>query len=315
VGLFFQMWSDGIFGNPVDPDGSIFENRSHMTTARAMLINTADQYDFEGPFHDMARMHQGWGMPNVQTIYDLRDEMLVIDETDILEPFDIATYRLQVTAGRPAFNVTMTYADPPGNPAVQTQHRINDLDLRVIAPSGASYLGNVGLMESPWSVEGGAPDSKNTIENVFVKNPEPGEWTVEVEAVELIQDGHPETRSTIDADFALVASPVVPEAAAVGPVAVGREIGLHLAVLGIGAGNHEAKVSFDLETAVLVRLRVFDVQGRLVTTAFDGRLPAGPHALSWAGLDDAGTGVGAGIYFVHLEAGELMASAKLLVVR
>ncbi|MCX6671956.1 MAG: S8 family serine peptidase, partial [Euryarchaeota archaeon] len=35
-GLFYQMWSDGIFGNEVDPQGTVFENRPHMTTAKAM---------------------------------------------------------------------------------------------------------------------------------------------------------------------------------------------------------------------------------------------------------------------------------------
>ena len=48
VGLFFQMWSDGIFGNDVDPGGTVFENRPHMTTAKAFMINTAFRYDFSG---------------------------------------------------------------------------------------------------------------------------------------------------------------------------------------------------------------------------------------------------------------------------
>ncbi|MCK4332275.1 MAG: S8 family serine peptidase, partial [Thermoplasmatales archaeon] len=89
VGLFFQMWDDGIFGNDVDPSGSVFENKAHFTTAKAMLINTADQYDFSGPTHDKTRMHQGWGMPNVGKLYDLREKIYVIDETVILEPFDV----------------------------------------------------------------------------------------------------------------------------------------------------------------------------------------------------------------------------------
>ena len=209
VGLFFQMWADGIFGNEVTSGGTVFENRAHMTTAKAMLVNTAYQYPFNGTSHDKARMHQGWGMPDVGNLYDLREKIYVIDETVILEPFDVEQHIVVVGAGEPALKVTMTYADPPGNPAVQSQHRINDLTLKVISPSGTVYYGNNGLLDGVWSTPDGSPDTKNTVECVFVENPESGAWTVEVHADEIIQDGHVETHE-LDADYALVASPVLP---------------------------------------------------------------------------------------------------------
>jgi len=208
VGLFFEMWDDGIFGNEVDPGGSVFENKAHFTTAKAMLLNTAEQYDFSGTGHDKTRMHQGWGMPDVGKLYDLRENIYVIDETVILEPFDVEQHILAVEAGEPALKVTMTYADPPGNPSVQTQHRINDLALKVISPTGTVYYGNNGLLDGVWSTPDGNPDTKNTVECVFVENPEPGAWTVEVHADEIIQDSHIETPG-LDADYALVVSPVM----------------------------------------------------------------------------------------------------------
>jgi len=208
VGLFFQMWADGIFGNEVTPGGTVFENRAHMTTAKAMLVNTAYQYPFTGTGGDKTRMHQGWGMPDVGNLYDLREKIYVIDETVILEPFDVEQHIVAVEAGEPALKVTMTYADPPGNPAVQSQHRINDLTLKVISPSGTVYYGNNGLLDGVWSTPDGNPDTKNTVECVFVENPEPGAWTVEVHADEIIQDSHVETPA-LDADYALVVSPVV----------------------------------------------------------------------------------------------------------
>ncbi|MBN1280300.1 MAG: S8 family serine peptidase [Candidatus Thermoplasmatota archaeon] len=209
VGLFFEMWSDGIFGNPVTPGGTVFENRAHMTTAKAMLINTATQYAFTGTTHDKTRMHQGWGMPNLQTMYDLRDKMYIIDETDILSPFEVSSHQVLVEAGEPALKVTMTYADPAGNPGVQSQHRINDLSLRVISPGGTVYYGNNGLLTGVWSTTGGSFDTKNTVECVYIQNPATGLWTVEVCAPELIQDSHVETPE-LDADYALVVSGVSP---------------------------------------------------------------------------------------------------------
>ena len=208
VGLVFQMWDDGIFGNEVDPEGSVFENKCHFTTAKALLINTAEQYDFTGTSHDKTRMHQGWGMPNVKNLYDLRENIYVVDESDILEAFNVSQHSVYVEADTPALKITMTYADPPGDPAVQSQHRINDLTLKVISPSEEVYWGNNGLLESIWSEPGGEADTKNTVECVFIENPEEGGWTIEVSADELIEDSHLET-TELDADYALVISPVL----------------------------------------------------------------------------------------------------------
>ena len=208
VGLFSQMWSDGIFGNEVNPEGTVFDNRAHMTTAKAMMINTADQYPFNGTTGDKIRTHQGWGMPNLQNMYESRDNLYIIDESDILEPFEISTHMVSIEAGIPCLKVTMTYADPPGNPAVQSQHRINDVNLKVISPSNVVYWGNYGLQAAIWSLPEGNPDTKNTVECVFIQNPEQGTWTIEISADELIQDSHVETPE-LDADYALVVSPVV----------------------------------------------------------------------------------------------------------
>jgi len=207
-GLFFQMWSDGIFGNEVTPGGTVFENRPHMTTAKAMMINTADQYPFNGTLEDHTRMHQGWGMASLKNLYDLRDNFYIVDESDILDHFDVSTHIVSVQAGSPYLKVTMTYADPAGNPAVQTQHRINDLSLKVISPSSVIYWGNNGLKTGVWSQPDGTADTKDTVECIFIQNPEAGTWTVQVSADEIIQDSHVETPE-LDADYALVVSPVL----------------------------------------------------------------------------------------------------------
>lgn len=203
-GLFFQMWSDGIFGNDVIPGGTVFENRPHMTTAKAMMINTAIQYPFSGQAHDMTRVHQGWGVPNVKNLYDLRGKISFIDESVILQNTQTAEFNVLVDPGEPALRFTMTYADPAGNPAASID-RINDLTLKVTSPSGVVYWGNNGLLDGNWSIPGGSPNTVDTVENVFVQNPQSGIWVVAVSATEIVQDGHVETPA-LDADFALVVS-------------------------------------------------------------------------------------------------------------
>ncbi|MFW5653042.1 MAG: bifunctional hydroxymethylpyrimidine kinase/phosphomethylpyrimidine kinase, partial [Planctomycetota bacterium] len=107
-----------------------------------------------------------------------------------------------------AFRATLVYADPMGVPN-SSVHRINDLTLKVTDPQGIVYWGNNGLSEGNWSVAGGSPNDRDTVENVFVQNPSPGSWTIEVIADEINEDSHPET-SALDADYALVVSPGIP---------------------------------------------------------------------------------------------------------
>ena len=99
-------------------------------------------------------------MPNVQNLYELRNQIVFVNETQVLEPFQTATRQVTVSPGAEELKVTMTYADPPGNPAVQSQHRINDLDLKVTSPSGWVYRGNNGLLESPYSAAGGSSSGR-----------------------------------------------------------------------------------------------------------------------------------------------------------
>ena len=209
VGLFFQMWSQGVFGNEFDPNGSVFDNRCHSSTAKAFLINTGNQYPFQGKSHDLTRVHQGWGLPSVQNMWDLRDQVYFVDETVVLRPFERYTVPLWVRPDQPALRCTLTYADPAALPS-SSQHRINDLSLRVISPTGTVYWGNNGLLEGNWSVPDGEANTIDTVENVFVPHPEPGFWTVQVIAGEINEDGHVETPE-LDVDFALVVTGVARE--------------------------------------------------------------------------------------------------------
>ncbi len=204
-GLFFQMWDAQVFGNTIPvPGGSVFENRCHSTTAKAMITSSTYQYPFTGTTGDKIRTHQGWGMPDLQNLYNSRNNYYIRDEVDVLLPLEVDVHQVTVAAGTPELKVVMVYADLPGNPAIQTQHRINDLTLKVTSPSSTVYWGNGGLYSGVWSTAGGNPDTKNTEECVFIQNPAAGQWTIEVQGNEIIQDSHVETPGVIDADYALV---------------------------------------------------------------------------------------------------------------
>ena len=209
-GLFLEMWADGIFGNEVLAPGSgptgydVFDNRPHMTTTKAVMINTANPYEFSGTSADLTRVHQGWGMPDLARLYNMRDKISVIDETEILQNMESVEFSAFVEEGEPLLKVTMIFADPAGLPS-SSQARINDLSLKVTSPSGTLYWGNNGLLADNVSDPGGSANTVDTVENVFVPEPEAGLWIVEVIASEINEDGHVETPE-LDADFALVVS-------------------------------------------------------------------------------------------------------------
>ncbi len=75
-----------------------------------------------------------------------------------------------------------------------------------------------------------------------------------------------------------------------------------------------AAVRYDLAARAHVRLRIVDVQGRIVRTLVDGVVEPGEHRAEWNGADQAGRRLPAGIYFGELEAAGVRATRKLLLL-
>ncbi len=202
--LAIQMFTDGLFGPVRNPGGSRSSNRPHFTTLKALMIANAMQYAFDAGSTDNRRVYQGWGFPDLRTMYDNRQRMLVVDETDLVTQGQTRSYTVTVQPGDPELKVALTWADPAANPAASTT-RINDLSLRVTAPDGTVRWGNQGLLDGNYSTTGGSADTRDTVECVFVREPSPGNWTVDVLATLIAADSHVETPA-VDADFGLCAT-------------------------------------------------------------------------------------------------------------
>ncbi|MBU1919353.1 T9SS type A sorting domain-containing protein, partial [bacterium] len=74
--------------------------------------------------------------------------------------------------------------------------------------------------------------------------------------------------------------------------------------------NPTTTLSFDLTHPGMVKLNVFDVIGRLVTTLVDDNLTAGKHEVMFDGSEQA-----SGIYFYRLQAGEQMQTQKMVLLK
>ncbi len=64
-----------------------------------------------------------------------------------------------------------------------------------------------------------------------------------------------------------------------------------------------------------IRLEIIDLGGRKVASLFEGALPAGRHARTWAGVTDEGRPVQSGVYFVNLITSEGSRSEKLVLLK
>jgi hypothetical protein len=199
--LAIQMYTDGIFGNtlPAAPTvGNRFVNRPLAQTLKALQIANATLY----PVAQATRAQAGWGHPNLNTMYTRRARHMIIPENAPITQGATHTYLVNVLNGETSLKVCMTYVDPQGNVAASIA-RINDLTLRVISPGGTSYWGNNGLSANNTSTSGGSVNTIDTVENVFLNNPSPGNWTIQVTAPVIAQDAHLATPA-VDATYALV---------------------------------------------------------------------------------------------------------------
>ena len=209
--LAIEMFTDevtsgfGPFGNQLRvPGGTSHENRPSAPTLKALQCISSAQYAFTASSSDNRREHQGFGFPNLSTMWNMRNKTFIVDEVDVLTQGQTRSWGISVASGEPALKVCLNWREPSANPA-SAAHLINNLSLRVTAPDGTVYWGNNGIESGVWSVAGGSEDTVNSLECVFVQNPTAGNWNVEVLATSIVEDNHIETVG-IDADYGLAIS-------------------------------------------------------------------------------------------------------------
>jgi flagellar hook assembly protein FlgD len=79
--------------------------------------------------------------------------------------------------------------------------------------------------------------------------------------------------------------------------------------------NPTTDVYFDLPNPSHVTLTVYNIVGQRVITLVDGYREAGSHTVTWDGRSSSGNSVSSGVYFYRLEAGELVASRKMMLLK
>ena len=113
---------------------------------------------------------------------------------------------------------------------------------------------------------------------------------------------------------------VIPETVIEAPSAVGSEPGpdlrFSLANNYPNPFNPQTAIVFTLPKQAVVRLRVYDVSGRLVRALIAGEAyEPGRHEVVWNGRDDAGRQAASGAYFYRLDAGESSETRRMVLIK
>lgn len=79
--------------------------------------------------------------------------------------------------------------------------------------------------------------------------------------------------------------------------------------------NPRTEISFVLDDQAPVKLAVFDLAGRMVRLIDAGTMGPGPHVIDWDGTNRRGRKLASGSYMVMVQAGDLLAGTKVLLVQ
>jgi hypothetical protein len=75
-----------------------------------------------------------------------------------------------------------------------------------------------------------------------------------------------------------------------------------------------SQIRFSLDRTTLVKLEVYNIEGRCVQQLIGRTLPAGAHTATWSGRDDGGRLLPAGLYFQRLSCEGRVATRKVLLI-
>ena len=67
--------------------------------------------------------------------------------------------------------------------------------------------------------------------------------------------------------------------------------------------------------SAFVNIRIYDLKGRLVNTPVSKEQTAGYKEIKWAGMDDKGKTVSAGVYLYEIQAGDFRETKKMVLLR
>ncbi|HNT78574.1 MAG TPA: S8 family serine peptidase, partial [Anaerolineae bacterium] len=230
LNAYYKYMSGTSMSNPLAAGAAAtvrdYYNKAHGIAAtaalvKATLINSAvDLLDENNDGvndndYPIPNDHEGWGMIDMANATD--------NSGDFREHSGLSTgasvaYQFSLASSGAPFKVTVVWSDYPSSLSASA-NLVNDLDVVVTSPSGATYKGNV--FSGGWSQTGGSADRRNNVENVYVQSAAAGTWTVTVSGYNVPQGPQP-FALVVDGILGTVpptATPIPPTATPIPPTA------------------------------------------------------------------------------------------------
>ncbi len=79
--------------------------------------------------------------------------------------------------------------------------------------------------------------------------------------------------------------------------------------------NPSTEIRFALPRAAIVTLTVYTISGELVTTLVNEEMEAGYYNVHWSGTSSSGLAVSSGLYLYHIQAGDFVATRKMVLLK
>ncbi len=276
--LVRQYFVDGYY-----PEGTI--SNPSAALIKSVMVNGAVEISGSGAYENSnsyPNNDQGWGRVNLENSLEFNGDnrnLKVYDETSGISTGTTESYTVTVEDTSEPLEVTMAYTDYPGSTSAD-KALVNDLNLKVTAPDGSEYKGNVFSGTNPGeSTTGGDYDALNPLENVLRLNPQSGQYTIEVIGENIPNGPQPFALSVTGglggsgpvADFDYTpTTPVVGETVDFTDQASG-DIDLWSWNFGDGSSSTSQNPSHSYSSAgtYTVELTVTDVEGQTDTTQQD----------------------------------------------
>jgi hypothetical protein len=81
------------------------------------------------------------------------------------------------------------------------------------------------------------------------------------------------------------------------------------------AGFTATRISYELPAASLIKIAVYNLNGQLMRSLFEGPQSAGRYVVSWNGQTHSGEPAASGVYLIRMEADKFVATRKIVVAR
>jgi hypothetical protein len=79
--------------------------------------------------------------------------------------------------------------------------------------------------------------------------------------------------------------------------------------------NPSATIKFEIARPVHVKLKIYDIKGRLVRTLVDEPRKPNLYRVIWDGTNESGARVASGVYFCRLQAGDFDKTNKMVLLK